>query len=90
MDVENIRLKKSLVLQSFAPLFILLSIRHIRFSLYYQLTCTFFKTWKKDEIVAISKAILNENFGSYFISIIGVVCVLATLIVAVALITYQR
>lgn len=43
MDNENLNLKRCLVLQSFAPLFLLLFIKHIDLSLYCKLIYSFFE-----------------------------------------------
>lgn len=41
MQTENLNLKKSLVMQSFAPLFLLLTIKHLDLNLYVNLFCKF-------------------------------------------------
>ena len=42
MDIENLNLKRCLVLQSFAPLFLLLFMKHLDISLYLKLVHTDF------------------------------------------------
>ena len=83
MNVENLRLKRSLILQSFAPLFVLLIIKHIKLGLYFKLSASFFRILFSEGFVAVSKAIENNNFGGYVVFFIGVIWLFATFIIAV-------
>lgn len=83
MNTENLKLKKSLILQSFAPLFILLTIKHINLKVYCQLTLSFFNVFDKEGVVAISRALKNENFGGYIIFLIGIMWLVATFVIAI-------
>ena len=65
MNAENLILKRSLVLQSFAPLFILLAIKHIKLDTFWHLMVSFIKLFSDKGLVAVSIAVKNENFGSF-------------------------
>ena len=80
MNAENLILKRSLVLQSFAPLFILLAIKHIKLDTFWHLMVSFIKLFSYKGLVAVSIAVKNENFGSFVIFIISLMWLLATLI----------
>lgn len=67
MNTENLILKRSLVLQSFAPLFILLAIKHIKLRLFWHSMVSFGKLFADKGLVAVSIAVKNENFGSFVI-----------------------
>lgn len=83
MNTENLILKRSLVLQSFAPLFILLAIKHIKPKIYFYLIETFFNYWKIEKIEAVSMTVRNKDFGSLVIFVISVIWLLFTFIVAI-------
>lgn len=80
---ENMILKRSLVLQSFAPLFILLAIKHIRFGIFWHLVVPFIKLFSDKGLVAVSIAVKNKNFGGVVIFIISLMWLFATLIIAI-------
>lgn len=83
MNAENLILKRSLVLQSFAPLFILLTIKHIKLDTFWHLMVSFIKLFSDKGLVAVSIAVKNENFGSFVIFIISLMWLLATFIIAI-------
>lgn len=83
MNTENLNLKRSLVLQSFAPLFILLAIKHIKPKIYFHLIETFFNYWKIEKIEAVSMTVRNKEFGSLVIFVISVIWLLFTFIIAI-------
>lgn len=83
MNTENLILKRNLVLQSFAPLFILLTIKHIKLGIFWQLIVGFVKSLAEIGLAAVPMAIKNENFGSFVIFAISVIWLLATAIIAV-------
>lgn len=83
MNAENMILKRSLVLQSFAPLFILLAIKHIGFGTFWHLVVSFITLFSDKGLVAVSIAIKNKNFGSFVIFIISLMWLFATLIIAI-------
>lgn len=82
MQKENLSLKRSLVFQSFAPLFLLLTIKHLDFNAYWLLICKFIGTFAKDGLGAFGVAIKNAVFGGFVISTIGIVWLFMTIIIA--------
>lgn len=82
MDNENLNLKRCLVLQSFAPLFLLLFIKHIDLSLYCKLIYSFFELLINNGIKSFSVAINHTSFGSFIITIIGSIWLLFTVAIA--------
>ena len=63
-NAENLILKRSLVLQSFAPLFILLARKHIKLDPFWHLMVSFIKLFSDKGLVAVSIAVKNEKLGS--------------------------
>ena len=57
-------LKRNLVLQSFASLFILLAIKHIKRDPFGHLMVSFIKLFSDKGLVAVSIAVKNEKLGS--------------------------
>lgn len=82
MDNENLNLKRCLVLQSFAPLFLLLFIKHIDVSLYCKLIHSFFEFLINNGIKSFSVAINHISFGSFIITIISSIWLLFTVAIA--------
>lgn len=82
MDNENLNLKRCLVLQSFAPLFLLLFIKHIDLSLYCKLIHSFFELLINNGIKSFSVAINHTSFGSFIITIISSIWLLFTVAIA--------
>lgn len=82
MKEENIRVKQSLVVQSFAPLFLLLTIKHLDVSLYWELICNFFVEINESGFEVVVKAIRHQAFGGLFVSALGLVWLIATLFIA--------
>lgn len=81
MLVENHNLKKSLVIQSFAPLFLLLTIKHLHISLYIQLISKFFTTLINDGVIAISLAVKHDAFGELIVSTLGIVWIVIAVVI---------
>lgn len=79
MQTENLNLKRDLVLQSFAPLFLLLTIKHLDISLIPRFIDAFTKTGIKAFAVAIN----HPSFGSFVVSVIGVVWLIAAIAIAI-------
>ena len=75
---ENINLKRSLILQSFAPLFLLLFIKHFYFRMPILVT-KFFECLRVSGIVAVSKAVNHPLFWDLLISAICLIWFLVTL-----------
>lgn len=82
MDIENLNLKRCLVLQSFAPLFLLLFIKHLDIRLYLKLVRSFFELLANTGIRAFSIAVNHISFGSFVISIISTIWLIITIAIA--------
>ena len=76
---DNLRIKRSLVIQSFAPLFLLLTIKYMNMSLYWSLICKFFSEIKQSGVSTIIKAYRHPTFGGLFIFILGLVWLIITI-----------
>ena len=83
MNTENLILKRSLVLQSFAPLFALLAIKYFNPTKFWHLTVSFVKLFSDKGMVAVTTAVANKNFGSFLIFVMSLIWLLATFIVAI-------
>jgi len=82
MDIENLNLKRCLVLQSFAPLFLLLFMKHLDISLYLKLVHRFWEVLVNTGISAFSVAVNHVSFGSFIISIISTIWLIITIVIA--------
>lgn len=82
MLTDNLNLKRSLVLQSFAPLFLLLTIKHLDIDLYIRLISEFIDSWTKTGAKAFIIAINHDSFGGFMISGIGIVWLIITVVIA--------
>lgn len=83
MNTENLVLKRSLMLQSFAPLFALLAIKYFNPAMFWHLTVSFVKLFSDKGMVAVPIAVENKNFGSFLIFMISLMWLLATFIIAI-------
>ena len=83
MRKDNVRLKRSLMLQSFAPLFLLLTIKHLDCSLFWDLICKLPNALKQDGPIALWAAVNHPAFGSLFVSVLGIVWLLMTVLIAI-------
>lgn len=90
MNTENLILKRSLMLQSFAPLFALLAIKYFNPAMFWHLTVSFVKLFSDKGMVAVPIAVANKNFGSFLIFAISLIWLLATFIVAIGFIGMQK
>lgn len=79
---ENLNLKKSLVIQSFAPLFLLLTIKHLDITTYIKLVIEFFRILKEQGLIAFNIAINHDLFGGFVVSLLGIVWIFSTIIIA--------
>lgn len=79
---ENLNLKKSLVMQSFAPLFLLLTIKHLDFNLYWDLVCKFISTFIKKGAAVFPVALNHSSFGGFVVSLIGICWLVLTIAIA--------
>ena len=82
MNTENLNLKRSLIIQSFAPLFLLLTIKYLDFKLYLYLTYKFFCIFIKNGMIAFSIALNHVSFGGFVVSVIGVVWLMIAIFIA--------
>lgn len=82
MQTENLNLKRSLILQSFAPLFLLLTIKHLDIDLCWNLLCNFISILFSNGTVAFSIALKHTSFGEFVISVMGICWLFLTVIVA--------
>lgn len=90
MNKENLILKRSLMLQSFAPLFTLLAIKYFNPTKFWHLTVSFVKLFSDKGMVAVPIAVANKNFGSFLIFMISLMWLLATFIIAIGFTGMQK
>lgn len=90
MNKENLNVKRGLILQSFAPLFLILAIKHIKIGTYAPLLKIFVESILKDGFYAFFKAFNNENFGGFAISMLCIIWLVATVVVAFGFRGMQR
>jgi hypothetical protein len=83
MQIENFYLKKALVLQSFAPLFLLLVIKYLDICMYWNLIIKFFDACKMFGIKAICIVLKHHSFGGMVVSAIGVIWLIITIFIAI-------
>jgi len=83
MNTENLILKRSLTLQSFAPLFALLAIKFFNPTKFWHLTVSFVKLFSDKGMVAVTTVVVNKNFGSFLIFVMSLIWLLVTFIVAI-------
>lgn len=82
VQTENLNLKTSLVVQSFAPLFLLLTIKHLDINLYWGLVCKFISTLAEKGVVAFKIALDNTSFGGFVVSLLGIFWLVLTVAIA--------
>lgn len=90
MNTENLILKRSLMLQSFAPLFALLAIKYFNPAMFWHLTVSFVKLFSDKGMGAVPIAVANKNFGSFLVFMISLMWLLATFIVAIGFTGMQK
>lgn len=90
MNTENLILKRSLMLQSFAPLFTLLAIKYFNPTKFWHLTVSFVKLFSDKGMVAVPIAVANKNFGSFLIFMISLMWLFATFIIAIGFTGMQK
>ena len=76
---ENIRLKRDLVLQSFAPLFLLLCVKYAH--CYWRYVKPFVERFKSDKLMVFSDAIHYPIFGDCFVFTISVLWIVRAILV---------
>lgn len=82
MKDEKQSLKRCLVLQSFAPLFLLLTIKYLDISLYIRLIQKFVIVFQKTGMRVLSVVVKHSSFGSFIISIISIIWLILAVIIA--------
>lgn len=90
MQKDNLTLKRSLILQSFAPLFLLLTIKHLNISLYGNLILKFIDACKTIGIGVFNVVIHHSALGGFIVSILGIVWLIVTVIIALGFNGIQR
>lgn len=83
MEKENINVKRGLILQSFAPLFLILAIKYIDIKKYIYLIENFVKSVINDGIHAFVSAINHKYFGSFIVSVLCIIWLIATIVIAI-------
>lgn len=83
MNKNNLRVKRSLMLQSFAPLFLLLTVKHLDLSLFWGLICKVPNSLKKNGLATLWGAVNHPAFGGLFVSVLGIVWLIMTLVIAI-------
>ena len=79
---ENIALKRSFVIQSFAPLFLLLTIKHLDIKIYVNLIKKFFEALPSKGVAIIEITVNHPSFGSFIVSVVGVCWLLLAIVIA--------
>lgn len=82
MQIENLNLKRSFVMQSFAPLFFLLTIKHLDIAKYWTLIGEFVNTFTQKGMDTFSIAFRHASFGGFAVTIIGICWLLSTIAIA--------
>ena len=80
--LENLNVKRSLVLQSFSPLFFLILIKNINIFLFANLFAKFFMVGGQEGVRVVSIVLNHPQFGKFAISIISIIWLLATVIIS--------
>ena len=80
MQAENTHLKRCLVLQSFAPLFILLTIKNFQPKVFYSLILNFFTKVSAHGLNVLKLALHHEMFGPMVVSSLGILWIILTII----------
>ena len=82
MNKNNMRVKRSLMIQSFAPLFLLLTIKHLDIPLFLSLLQKFPIAWKQYGIALLWKVINHPAFGGCLVSALGIAWLVMTAVIA--------
>ena len=82
MKHENLKVKRSLIVQSFAPLFLLLAIKYSHICQYYRFICIFFDEIKNDCWKTIASAIQHPSLWGMIVFSISIAWLIATIIIA--------
>jgi len=82
MSKNNERVKKGLMIQSFAPLFLLLTIKHLDIPLFLSLIRKVPIAWRQHGIALLWKAINHPAFGGLLVSALGIAWLVLTAVIA--------
>lgn len=82
MNKNNVRVKRSLMIQSFAPLFLLLTIKHLDIPLFWSLICKIPGAWKQYGITLLWKIINHPAFGGLLVSVLGIAWLVLTAVIS--------
>lgn len=82
MNKNNVRVKRSLMIQSFAPLFLLLMIKHFDIPLFLSLIPKVPIAWKQYGITLLWKVISHPAFGGLLVSAISIAWLALTAIIS--------
>lgn len=82
MGKDNLQIKRSLILQSFAPLFLLLTIKHLDICLYRNLAHSFFGAIKENGLITLFATVKHPAFGGFFVSALGIFWLILTVFIA--------
>lgn len=82
MNKNNVRVKRSLMIQSFAPLFLLLTIKHLDIPLFLSLLQKFPIAWKQYGIALLWEVINHPAFGGFLVSALGIAWLVMTVVIA--------
>lgn len=82
MQKNNTRVKRSLIIQSFAPLFLLLTIKHLDIPLFWSLICKLPLAWKQYGMTLPWKVINHPAFGGLVVSALGIGWLVLTVVIA--------
>lgn len=83
MQQENLKVKRSLIIQSFAPLFLLLAIKYSHICAYYNLICKFFDEIKNNFWGTIASTIQHPSFWQMIVFLISITWIIVTIVIAV-------
>ena len=82
MNKNNVRVKRSLMIQSFAPLFLLLTIKHLDIPLFWGLVRKVPDAWRQHGITLLWRVINHPAFGGLLVSALGVTWLVLTAVIA--------
>lgn len=82
MKKDNTKVKRSLIIQSFAPLFLILTIKHFNICEYYTLVRKFLISVSQSGAGAIKQAIIHPLFGEFVVFLIGICWLFITVSIA--------
>ncbi len=82
MKHENLKVKRSLIIQSFAPLFLLLAIKYSHICAYCNLICKFFDKIKNNFGETVASTIQHPSFWEMIVFSISIAWLIVTIFIA--------